>query len=178
VKEIELTQGYKCQVSDRDFKELSLFKWQAKIIRRKDGSILNVYANRNVWINNKCISIRMHRMILRVTDPKVGVDHRDHNGLNNQRKNLRKATTSQNTCNSRLSSLNTSGFKGVSWHSKYGLWGKWEVVIRVKGKKKFVGSTTDPIEAAKMYDRAALKHYGKFALTNEKLGLLRSVQNV
>jgi hypothetical protein len=41
-------------------------------------------------------TILMHRVILGVTDPHVQVDHRDNDGLNNIRDNLRTCTHKQN----------------------------------------------------------------------------------
>lgn len=38
----------------------------------------------------------MHRWIMGVTDPEIEVDHRDNDGLNNQRYNLRPCTHLQN----------------------------------------------------------------------------------
>src|ERR1035437_1832887 len=121
MKWIELTHGYKCQVSDRDFKWLNSFKWFASIIRKKDGSIYTIYACRSKHEGRHVQQVRMHRLILGVNDPEVDVDHKDNDGLNNQRRNLR-LTPNQNTHNSRLREDNTSGFKGVSW---YGPTQKW-----------------------------------------------------
>lgn len=53
------------------------------------------------------------RFILSVTDSALQVDHRDGNGLNNCRQNLRPCTQSQNQHNARLRSDNTTGHKGV-----------------------------------------------------------------
>lgn len=45
------------------------------------------------------------------------VDHRDGDGLNNKWENLRLATKRENALNSKRSSANKSGLKGVSWHA-------------------------------------------------------------
>jgi len=105
----------------------------------------------------------MHRFILCIFDFKVKVDHRDHNGLNNQRCNLRQATNQQNSRHQRKTIRNTSGFKGVSW-VKYKC--KWSARIWTSDKRVFLGYFNDKVAAAKAYDRAAKKYHGKFALTN------------
>jgi hypothetical protein len=103
--------------------------------------------------------IRMHQLILGVSN----VDHRDNDGLNNRRGNLRISTQSQNVANAAARKTNKSGFKGVSWHSSNNL---WRAVIMVHGKQKYLGQYADKVEAAKAYDEAALKFFGEFANTN------------
>ncbi|ATM92202.1 hypothetical protein CRN78_17390 [Klebsiella aerogenes] len=47
------------------------------------------------------------------------VDHIDGNRLNNEWKNLREATHSENMWNTGMITTNASGVKGVHWHKKY-----------------------------------------------------------
>jgi hypothetical protein len=88
MKTIELTQGLVAIIDDIDFEEIALKKWCA-------------VKNRNVWyaVNGKGEKkMFMHRLILRATKGQK-VDHRDGNGLNNQRANIRLASASQNGAN-------------------------------------------------------------------------------
>jgi hypothetical protein len=57
----------------------------------------------------------------------------------------------------------TSKFKGVCWDTR----GKWRARITQSKKNKHLGYFTDEIEAAKAYNKAALKHFGEFAYLNE-----------
>jgi hypothetical protein len=68
----------------------------------------------------------------------------------------------------RKNSKGTSIFKGVSWF-RYA--GKWRAFIKVRGDQKYIGSYDNEEEAARAYDNAAISEFGKFALTNEMLGL-------
>lgn len=93
----------------------------------------------------------------------VGVDHRDHNGLNNQRKNLRKATQSQNNGNLRKTPGRSSQFKGVSFRRDRGC---WKSQIRFHGQLHFLGLFDCEKLAARAYDCAARQFFGEFALLN------------
>jgi hypothetical protein len=91
-------------------------------------------------------------------------DHRDRDGLNNQRRNLRPANYAENNRNSRRRVNNTSGYTGVYWQKQNK---KWAVQIQVAGKHRHLGLFTNRIKAAKTYNRAARKFYGKFAKLNK-----------
>ncbi len=90
-------------------------------------------------------------------------DHIDGNGLNNRRSNLRPASNSQQVANQGVRSDNTSGYKGVTWREDRG---KWEAKIQSGGKRRCLGLFDDKIEAAKVYDHAALEAFGEFAVLN------------
>jgi hypothetical protein len=92
------------------------------------------------------------------------VDHEDHNGLNNQRANLRPATCSQNLANSRGVLGSTSTYKGVSRAAGRH---KWRAAIMVRGVKRELGHFADEEEAALAYNAAALEAFGEFAFLNE-----------
>lgn len=112
--------------------------------------------------------VLMHRFIL---DARKGelIDHADRNGLNNCKANLRSCGHSENQQNRRMDRRNTSGYKGVSWRKDHNI---WVAYISQNGRRFSLGEFADPLKAARAYDRAALKMFGKYALTNEELGLL------
>lgn len=111
----------------------------------------------------------MHRLILGLAPGQVG-DHRNGNGLDNRRENLRMATYSQNNQNARPSSKKASPFKGVSIRcNRFGGRYKarpWAAEIHVDGRKIGLGSFPDEVSAAKAYDVAAREHFGEFAKLN------------
>jgi hypothetical protein len=154
MKEISLTRGLVALVDDEDFESLSQHKWCS------DG---NGYAGRHIQHPTKPgrrIFLYMHRAIvgLEVGDKRKG-DHRDGNGLNNQRYNLRPATHAENMCNARMRKDNTSGFKGVSW-DKYT--GRWQAAIHVSNKRIHLGRHDTPEGAHAAYCEASKKYHGEF----------------
>jgi hypothetical protein len=66
--------------------------------------------------------------------PKSFIDHVDGNPSNNRIGNLRLATPSQNSMNSRMRSDNRSGVKGVGFHL-----GRWRVRVMLNGVQTFHG---------------------------------------
>jgi hypothetical protein len=106
----------------------------------------------------------MHREIIR-TPRHLVVDHINHNGLDNRKANLRPATRAQNNYNRLIIKRkdSSSKYKGVSWKKEYK---KWQAQIYVNGQFKFLGYFEDEIQAAKAYDEAAKKYYGRFACLN------------
>jgi len=106
--------------------------------------------------------VRLHRAIMNPPKRRV-VDHRNGNGLDNRRENLRIATKSQNACNNRKRRNSTSRFIGVYFHKWHGL---WVASIWYRGKKIWLGQFESEIEAAKAYDRSALKYRKEFARLN------------
>lgn len=158
MKEIKLTQGKVALVDDADYEWLSQWKWYAM----KQHNTF--YAVRNVWVGkNKARGIRMHRLILGLTDFSIKSDHKDHNGLNNQRYNLRAATNSQNAFNNRSHQDSTSPFLGVSFFKRDG---NWQAQISTDGKQKHIGFYKSEVEAAKAYNEAAIQYHGVFANLN------------
>lgn len=87
------------------------------------------------------------------------VDHRDGNGLDCRRQNVRAATRAQNNRNSRLRSDNRSGFKGVTEVRP----GRFRAQCRFGGRNQYLGRFDTPEEAHAAYVAAAREHAGEFA---------------
>lgn len=104
--------------------------------------------------------VRLHRLILGF--PRGQIDHRDCNGLDNRKHNLRLATSFQNQGNRRKNSgASSSIFKGVSF-ARNG----WTARMTQNGRYFYIGRFPTEEDAARAYDRAALQYFGEFARLN------------
>jgi len=105
----------------------------------------------------------MHNCIIPVPDGYI-IDHINHNGLDNRKKNVRVATQAQNARNARYPKKNCSSrYRGV-WFNRQAK--KWRASIVVNRKRKQIGYFKDEIQAATAYDRAAMKYFGEYAILN------------
>ena len=105
-------------------------------------------------------NVYLHRALLGINDGKIFVDHRNKNGLDNRRRNLRSCTHSENLCNRGKTVDNLSGYKGVSF-CKRAL--NWFARIQIHGKKIHLGRFKSAKQAAIAYKKAARKYHGPFA---------------
>lgn len=90
-------------------------------------------------------------------------DHRNGDGLDNQRYNLRSATVQENARNSR-GCRSSSRFKGVCMDGKSG---RWRATITLTpGRKSHIGFYDTEEDAARAYDAVAQANFGEFVRLN------------
>jgi hypothetical protein len=138
-------------VDDDDFAFVSRYKWHAS----KDGRYW--YAKTNWFTERGKRPISMHRMILGF--PRGLIDHRNLNGLDNRRRNLRLATKAQNAANSPGHRDRKSKHKGVCFEK---FTGRWLAQLRVNGKRVLKARFDTEAEAAIAYTVAVVQHCGEF----------------
>jgi HNH endonuclease/AP2 domain len=154
-REIALTQGKVAIVDPDDYEALSKFKWYAYW----DPHPQTYRARRNIRdLNGKRQTVLMHRQILN-SPTGIEVDHRDGDGLNNRRDNLRSATSSQNAQNQKAKSNNRSGLKGI-WKLPDG---RWKAKVVCGGISHYLGIFFTPEDAHAAYIEAAKRLHGEFA---------------
>lgn len=155
MKKIQLTQGMEALVDDSDYLWLNQWKWYAHKVKH------TYYAKRKTRLANGSYKlISMHCTIMQPSDNEE-TDHRDLNGLNNQRHNLRNCTHRQNGMNQ--TPCGKSKYIGVSIDGKY-----IHAKIKVNGNLIHLGSFKTEKDAAKARDVASKKYFGEFANLNFK----------
>lgn len=154
VKIIILSSGRECLVDDEDYELLAKNKWAddrrgyaIRAVRKDDGTRTTV---------------KMHRLLLNAKPGEI-VDHINGNPSDNRKSNLRIVSDAANARNSRKYSTNTTGYKGVAPHTK----GRFTAQITVNYRKIHLGVFEDKVEAARAYNVAAVKYFGKYAKLNE-----------
>jgi len=157
VKEIPLTQGKVALVDDEDYERLNQWKWSAA--RYEDIW----YAARTECKKGKQIHYSMHREIMH-TPKGMMTDHNNHNGLDNQRYNLRTCTNTENNRNQQKQRKACSScFKGVYLHT---INKNWVARIKINRITSHIGCFPSEIQAALAYDEKAKELFGAFAHTN------------
>ena len=79
--------------------------------------------------------VKLHRYLVDAPTGLV-VDHINHDGLDNRRRNLRVLSQGDNMQNKRMYKNNTSGHRNVSWKADNN---RWEVQINVNGHNHYIG---------------------------------------
>ena len=158
ILQVVLTNGQVAIIDEADAPLIAGYSWR----ELKMTSTRTTYAQANVPRHRPKKTVLMHRLIAGVTDRAVKVDHRDGNGLNNVRDNLRPATHTQNARNARKHrDAKGSKFKGVIRRGR-----RWVAQICVNRNTLQVGTFDAELDAAAAYDNAAAEHHGVFARIN------------
>lgn len=148
-------------IDDADYDLVKHKKWRLLV----QPHSYTEYAIANSNTVKPYYTIRMHVLIMGAKKGFV-VDHKDRNGLNNTRNNLRHCTQSQNTCNRMLQSNNTTGYNGVFFVKSSNKNQYW-AYIWVNKKRIGGGMYGTAIEAAVKYNEMAIKYHGEFAKMNK-----------
>ena len=139
-------------VSDSDYEKVMKYSWHLRKGRYTNYAFAHVKGETNMG---------MHRYILGLVKGELA-DHKNRNGLDNRRTNLRYCTISQNLANRRLPKRNSSGLKGVYYRP---LLNKWYAAI-YHGKSICLGFFKTKEEAAIAYNKKAKELFGEFAFQN------------
>ena len=140
------------------------FRWLVKAVRKVNigdvaGCVSSIgYVQISV---DKKLHLAHRLAFLYVTGefPVNDVDHINCDKSDNRWVNLREATRQQNVHNTGIRGDNTSGKKGVYWHSTRG---KWVAQVQLSGERIHLGLFKDIVDAAKAYDDFVIKNHKHF----------------
>lgn len=153
---VELSNGGVCHIDLADIPLIEKWAWSRE---ERNGCEYALSTNRGPDGRR----VFMH-VLLMGQRSGFRVDHRDGNGLNNRRSNLRWATAAQNQWNKRRQRTSRSPYKGVWSPNKDHP--KWRAAVECNGVRHFLGSFDTAEGAARAYDRKATELFGEFALLN------------
>lgn len=140
-----------CTFDEEYFTEIFEYSWRVAIKKNE------IYVRSRDKATGE--NLLLHRLITKC--PKgLLVDHKDGNGLNNLRENLRICTSYENQRN-RITRI--VKYKGVHFHKRDK---RFQANIKVKNKSIHLGYYKEEIEAVKAYNEAALTYHGEFARLN------------
>lgn len=145
-KWVPLAGGRFALVDEDDYERVSRYNWCS-------------YSN-GATRYAQCDHVSMHHFILRTTNE---TDHKNHNGLDNRKQNLRTCSHAQNVMNTRKTTGKLSRFKGVSFNKPIN---KWTSEITFQTNRSNLGYFENEEDAARAYDRAAIERFGEFAKLN------------
>lgn len=144
-----------------DIEDLELFEKYTWCVKRwKNSRTFYVYRLFDLNGVRKCKLLHREVMGHYNFSTKLVIDHKNHDGLDNRKTNLRPCSQRLNSCNHQVYKSNKSGVSGVSWSK---VQNKWIVRIGVNGKKINLGSFTIKEDAIKARRNAEIKYYGEYA---------------
>jgi hypothetical protein len=155
---VPLTKGYEAVIDEADLEIISQFSWFSC-----PSSTVN-YAKASVPLHLRdrwpTKIVAMHQVIMDVKDGRR-IDHKDRNGLNCRRSNLRFATNSQNCANRVWPRSTKTKYRGLAPVGK-----RWAARIQLNRKMIHIGVFDTEKDAAIAYNEAAKKLHGEFAVLN------------
>ncbi len=159
---------FETQIDLEDLEKAKAFqrRWCARLFNYCDTpyAICNYYYTDESG-KSQHTTIPMQRFVLDVTDPKIHVDHRDNNPLNNRKYNLRQTNTSSNAQNRKgANSNNQTGVRNVNLVTRYGGKQLYLVQIMREGEKfKWEFELDEFEEAVKFAEIKRKEIFGEFA---------------
>jgi hypothetical protein len=159
MKQIPLNKNKFAIVDDDDFERLNQFHWFAW----KRPNQEKWYAVRSADIKLMTSTDRkMERHIMTAPEGFL-IDHKNGDGLDNRKENLRIATYQQNSQNAKKHKITSSKYKGVSRFRN-----GWVAKITHNGERIHIGVYSAELPAAIAYDRKAREFFGEFTQPNFK----------
>lgn len=148
---------YECLVDTIDYPLVKDYRWH---VLKVDYLLYGASTVRKP--NGKQGALLLHCVLLPDSED---VDHKNRNGLDNRKENLRRAAGPQNLGNTKKPRHGTtSKFKGVSLARGDN---KFRAGISVQHKTVHLGRFISEEDAARAYNQAAQHYFGEFANLNQ-----------
>jgi hypothetical protein len=154
-------ERFVCLFDKEDYPRIKNFRWVISTLSKRNRTR---YISTQPYVSGSTKNWRMmfHQLIMSFPDAGA-VDHINHCGFDNRKKNLRVVSKLQNAVNKNYKHQKT-GFKGVvpnqSKHKP------WKTYISIKKCPTYLGSFETREEAALAYDKKAIELHGEFAILN------------
>jgi hypothetical protein len=155
MKTITLSDDIHVTIDDDDFDRVAKINWVPVLCGKKTKKVYVMG-----WCKEKKRNFYMHRLLTMANSGQL-VDHINGNPLDNRKANLRICTPTENCGNMRCN-VGKSGFRGVEKTRS----GKFRAYIQMHYKNMHLGVKETAEEAARLYDFAAIRHFGEFATLN------------
>ncbi len=155
IKHVALTKGKVAIVDADDYAAVMEFNWNAQ--KSHSGTF---------YAKGSHGGPLLHRFVLRMSDPKIQIDHANGNTLDNRKSNLRVATHEQNRQNRGAYKNSKSGYAGVHWHRRDKV---WVVYVNTNGKRTYCGEYEDKETAIAARIAAEVEQHGEFAFSNRHI---------
>ena len=150
------------KIDDRDFNRVSKQSW--RLIKRDSGRITIVTSRRE---GDRVFNVSLARFILRISDEQKAFlkdQSTKPDAFDYRRSNLAIGSHQQRVWSRAKKKPKSSIYKGVSFLSRVK---QWRAAIQADGKSINLGNFLNEKEAARAYNKAAKKHFGKFAFMNK-----------
>lgn len=144
-------EGKEILVDEDDLPRILVISSWWNIIERK--------TDKKVYTCLDCATVYLHRVITGCPEGLV-VDHKNGNGLDNRKSNLRVCTQQDNVLNK--APQRGKKYKGISKRAN----GSYRARITVDGYIVNIGDFTSERKAAIAYNEAAVRLHGEFARLN------------
>ena len=154
---IELSGGHIGILNTSDIDEVKDIKWYPHLDRKSKRYYIR--SSKEAYVGR----IFMHRLLLKANKNDL-VDHRDFNGLNNCRDNIRLCKHDENMKHRKPQKGRR--YKGV-YPCKSSQINPYKALIQINGRVVHLGVFPTEIEGAKAYNRTASLIHGEFALLNK-----------
>lgn len=149
------TKGEEFYFDLEDYDKIKNYCWRKRRDKYLDAKLCDGTNSR----------ILMHKVIL---NGDSEIDHINGVRHDNRKNNLRYAEINglnRNNQNKILQSNNTSGVKGVAWHSRDNI---WEAYISINHKQIYLGRFDKFEDAASVRKEAEEEYFGEWSLDNSR----------